>query len=53
MFNATSSVDLKKFRWQKGTTNLLRNISDKIADYHGAMILDAPKRTSHAKYEKY
>ncbi|MGV8976360.1 relaxase/mobilization nuclease domain-containing protein [Lactococcus lactis] len=53
IFNATSSVDLKKFRWQKGTTNLLRNISDKIADYHGAMILDAPKRTSHAKYEKY
>lgn len=53
IFNATSSVDLKKFRWQKGTAAQLRNSSDKIADYHGAMILDPKKQNSYTKYQEY
>lgn len=53
IFNTTSSVDLKKFRWQKGTALHLRNTSDKIADYHGAMILEANKRNSYTKYQEY
>lgn len=53
IFNATSSKDFKKFRWQKGTTALLRNISDRISDYHGALVLDSPKKSSHTKYLSY
>ena len=53
IFNATSSFDLKKFRWQKGTPELLRNISDKVADYHQAMTLPPLQRTSYTKYKKY
>jgi len=53
IFNTTSSVDLKKFRWQKKTTADLRNISDKVADYHGASILQSAKRNSYAKYQAY
>ncbi|MGM0322521.1 hypothetical protein IGI82_003721 [Enterococcus sp. AZ067] len=53
IFNTTSSVDLKKFRWQRGTAAHLRNYSDKVADYHGAMILDTPKRNSYKKYQEY
>lgn len=53
IFNTTSSVDLTKFRWQRGTAAHLRNYSDKVADYHGAMILDTPKRNSHKKYQEY
>ncbi|WP_195957999.1 relaxase/mobilization nuclease domain-containing protein [Enterococcus gallinarum] len=53
IFNATSTVDLKKFRWQKRTTADLRYISDKVADYHGASILQSAKRNSYAKYQEY
>lgn len=53
IFNTTSSVDLKKFRWQKATTSHLRNTSDKIADYHGATILATSKRNSYTKYQEY
>lgn len=52
IFNATSTVDLKKFRWQKGTAAQLRNSSDKIADYHGAMILDQKKQNSYTTYQE-
>ncbi|GAB2022665.1 relaxase/mobilization nuclease domain-containing protein [Pseudolactococcus yaeyamensis] len=53
IFNATNFVDLKKFRWQKGTPSLLRNISDKQADFAGAMVLDDAKRNSYTKYQKW
>lgn len=53
IFNTTSSVDLKKFRWQRGTAAHLRNSSDKVADYHGAMILESAKQNSHTKYQEY
>lgn len=53
IFNTTSSVDLKKFRWQRGTTAQLRNTSDKVADYYGASILNPIKRNSHTKYQNY
>lgn len=53
IFNATSSTDLKKFRWHKRTAGTLRNISDKIADYHGALILDQPMLNSHTKFLEY
>lgn len=53
IFNTTSSVDLTKFRWQRRTAADLRNYSDKVADYHGAMILDTPKRNSYKKYQEY
>lgn len=53
IFNATNFVDLKKFRWHKGTAALLRNISDKHADFAGAMILDQPKQNSYTKYQSW
>ncbi|WP_431734239.1 relaxase/mobilization nuclease domain-containing protein [Lactococcus formosensis] len=53
IFNTTSSQDLKKFRWQKGTPELLRNISDKISDYHQAKVLPPLDRSSYSKYQKY
>lgn len=53
IFNSTSTVDFKKFRWQKGTANLLRNISDQQADYAGAKILKQAKRNSHKKYQQW
>ncbi|MGL9969185.1 relaxase/mobilization nuclease domain-containing protein [Enterococcus sp. DIV1420a] len=53
IFNTTSTVDLKKFRWQKRTTADLRNISDKVADYHGATTLKSVKRNSYRKYQEY
>ena len=53
IFNTTSSQDLKKFRWQKGTPELLRNISDKISDYHQAKALPPLNRSSYSKYQKY
>lgn len=53
IFNTTSTVDLKKFRWQRGTTAHLRNISDKVADYQGATILQNKKRNSYTKYQQY
>lgn len=31
----------------------MRNHSDKVADYHGGMILDTPKRNSYKKYQGY
>ena len=53
IFNATSSLDLKKFRWHKRTPGLLRNISDKIADQYGALVLQNTMRNSHTKYQAY
>lgn len=53
IFNTTSSVDLKKFRWQRRTTADLRNISDKVADFHGASVLKSAKRNSYTKYQQY
>lgn len=53
IFNTTSTVDLKKFRWQRGTTAQLRNTSDKVADYHGALILDNKKRNSYTNFQRY
>lgn len=53
IFNATSSTDLKKFRRHKRTAGTLRNISDKIADYHGALILEQPMLNSHTKFLEY
>lgn len=52
-FNTTSSVDLKIFRWQLRTTPDLRNISDKVADFHGASVLKYAKRNSYTKYRQY
>ena len=53
MFNTTSTVDLTKFRWQRSTAAHLRNYSDKVADYHGASILNTTKRNSYTKYQEY
>ena len=53
IFNNTSSLDLKKFRWQKGTPELLRNISDKITDYHQGMTLPPHQRQGYSNYQKY
>ena len=53
IFSTTSSVNLKKFRWTKGTKNNLENISDKHADFFGAKIIDREKIINHKKYEAY
>ena len=53
IFNTTSTVDLKKYRWQRGTAAHLRNSSDKVAEYHGALILDSAKQNSYTKYQEY
>lgn len=53
IFNATNFVDLKKFRWQKGTTALFRNISDQHADFAGALVLEQPKKNSYTKYQNW
>ncbi|MDN3202072.1 relaxase/mobilization nuclease domain-containing protein [Enterococcus faecalis] len=53
IFNTTSSVNLKKFRWQRGTAAQLRNFSDKVADYYGASVLDQAKRNSYTAYQEY
>ncbi|MGT2906516.1 relaxase/mobilization nuclease domain-containing protein [Streptococcus dentiloxodontae] len=54
IFNATSNVDLKKFRWQKGTKKSLEKISDKHADLAGAKIIE-PKAAvfDHKAYAAY
>ncbi|HFI0715083.1 TPA: relaxase/mobilization nuclease domain-containing protein [Streptococcus suis] len=53
IFNATDSVTLKKFRWQKGTAQKLRNISDKHSDIAGAMILDSKMKMNYQSYSAY
>lgn len=53
IFNNTSDVTLKKFRWQKGTRKSLAHISDKHADMAGAKIIDwtqASLTNSHKQY---
>lgn len=53
IFNTTSTVDLNKFRWQRSTAAHLRNYSDKVADYHGASVLNETKKNSYKKYQEY
>lgn len=37
----------------KRTTADLRNISDKVADFHGASVFKNAKRNSYTKYQQY
>lgn len=53
IFNATDTVDYHKFRWENTPFFQLKNISDKVADFHGAKIQRNEKRNSHAKYQDY
>lgn len=53
IFNTTSSSDLKKFRWQKGTKRNLEKISDYYADLAGAKIIDKQPNFNHTAYEVY
>lgn len=54
LFNATSSADFRNFRWQKDTLQLARELSDRIAEKHGAILENAkPYQTTYRSYQKY
>lgn len=54
IFNATSSTDFRNYRWQKDTLQLARELSDKIAEKHGAILENTkPYQNYHRNYQKY
>ncbi|MCC4119239.1 relaxase/mobilization nuclease domain-containing protein [Lactococcus lactis] len=53
MFNSTSNVDLKKFRWKKITASNLRKISDEMALEYGIQPLKKTLDSKYKAYEKY
>ncbi|WP_341485179.1 relaxase/mobilization nuclease domain-containing protein [Lactococcus formosensis] len=54
IFNATSNVDFKNFRWQKNTLQVARELSDKISLQHGAILEKSlPYQKSYHSYQKY
>ncbi|PHV58690.1 relaxase [Streptococcus macedonicus] len=52
IFNTTNSVTLNKFRWNKGTYQALKQISDKHADLAGAKIIEK-NPFGHKEYATY
>ncbi|NLS48206.1 relaxase/mobilization nuclease domain-containing protein [Lactococcus lactis] len=53
IFNSTSNVDLKKFRWKKITASNLRKISDEVALEYGIQPLKKTLDSKYKAYEKY
>lgn len=53
IFSSTSVETLKKFRWEKGTTEMLFNITNKHADLAGAKILDRKSSIDYSNYFDY
>ncbi|MGV9001176.1 relaxase/mobilization nuclease domain-containing protein [Lactococcus lactis] len=53
IFNATSNVELKKFRWKKITASNLRKISDEIGLEYGIQPLKKTLDSKYKAYEKY
>ena len=53
IFNSTSNVDLKKFRWKKITASNLRKISDEIGLEYGIQPLKKTLDSKYKAYEKY
>ena len=54
IFNATSSVDYKNFRWKKDTLATARALSDYLSEQKGAKILETkPYQRYHRNYQKY
>lgn len=54
IFNATSDVDFKNFRWKKDTLQIARELSDKISLEHGALQEKVkPYSNNHRSYQTY
>lgn len=54
IFNTTSNVDFKNFRWKKDTLKIARELSDKVSLKHGAILENtSPYQKSYHSYQKY
>lgn len=53
IFSSTNVETLKKFRWEKFTTETLFNITNKHADLAGAKILDRKSTVDYSNYFDY
>ena len=55
IFNSTSNVDFKNFRWQRDTLKVARELSDKISAKYGALQqqVNPYEKQNHHHYKKY